>query len=127
MANRVIQAVAGAGKTYYITHNLHKNKRYIFLTFTHGNVKNIETKLNQNSDKPVDTYIQVMTFSKFIIDWFLKPFIPSIFPKLTNFTGDFTTKEPVNDARLPTYQKKDTARHYLTSDGLMFLERISKT
>lgn len=38
--NKVIQAVAGSGKTYYGTHELIKDKRCLYLTFTNGNVKN---------------------------------------------------------------------------------------
>lgn len=35
MAKKVILAVAGAGKTYHICHNLDENKRNLILAFTH--------------------------------------------------------------------------------------------
>ena len=45
MAKRVILAVAGAGKTYYICHEIDPTKRNLILAFTHENIYNIQKEL----------------------------------------------------------------------------------
>ena len=45
MAKRVILAVAGAGKTYYICHEIDPTKRNLILAFTHENIHNIQKEL----------------------------------------------------------------------------------
>lgn len=42
MAKRVILAVAGAGKTYHICHEIDPAKRNLILAFTHENIYNIQ-------------------------------------------------------------------------------------
>lgn len=41
MAKRVILAVAGAGKTYHICHEIDPTKRNLILAFTHENIHNL--------------------------------------------------------------------------------------
>lgn len=41
MDKRVILAVAGAGKTYHICHDLNPNNRNLIIAYTNQNVKNI--------------------------------------------------------------------------------------
>lgn len=45
MAKRVILAVAGAGKTYHICHEIDPAKRNLILAFTHENIYNIQKEL----------------------------------------------------------------------------------
>lgn len=45
MAKRVILAVAGAGKTYHICHEIDPTKRNLILAFTHENIYNIQKEL----------------------------------------------------------------------------------
>ena len=45
MAKTVILAVAGAGKTYHICHNIDPAKRNLILAFTHENINNIQKEL----------------------------------------------------------------------------------
>ena len=45
MAKRVILAVAGAGKTYHICHEIQPKKRNLIVAFTHANIKNIQNEL----------------------------------------------------------------------------------
>ena len=47
MAGKIVLAVAGAGKTYYICNNLDENKRNLILAFTHENIHNIYDNLNK--------------------------------------------------------------------------------
>ena len=39
MAKRVMLAVAGAGKTYHICHEIQPDKRNLIVAFTHANIK----------------------------------------------------------------------------------------
>jgi len=124
MVNKVIQAVAGAGKTYKITHELDSNKRYLFLTFTNGNVRNLENGLLESMANPTNYYVS--TFSKFLIDWVINPFKPMLLPSKVREYKGFTNFQPVNDARLPRYYTHDNAYHYIDKSKSLFLSRISE-
>lgn len=130
MVSRIIQAVAGAGKTYAITHDmLDSSKKYLFITFTNGNAKNIREGLT-DFGFPIDQY-QVMTFSKFVIDWLVKPFLPIMKPCLVmGFSGGFTTQEPqpssINGRHNPAYIKNNEVGHYLDTKGNFYLTRLSE-
>lgn len=129
MVSRIIQAVAGAGKTYAITHDmLDLSKKYLFITFTNGNAKNIRDGLT-DFGFPIDQY-QVMTFSKFVIDWLVKPFLPIMEPGLVmGFSGGFTTQDPQpaykNGGYNRAYIKKTEVGHYLDMNGNFYLTRLS--
>lgn len=124
MVNKVIQAVAGAGKTYKITHELDSHKRYLFLTFTNGNVRNLEEGLLDSMANP--TNYTVSTFSKFLIDWVINPFKPMLTPdRVCEYKG-FTNFQPFNDARRPGYYAQDNAYHYIDKSKNLFLSRISE-
>ncbi|WP_165767493.1 UvrD-helicase domain-containing protein [Tetzosporium hominis] len=73
---RVILATAGSGKTYHIANSLHLNQRNLILTFTNQNVKNIEEELKKRVKDGVSK-TTVMTFSKFLYRWLIRPFEPN--------------------------------------------------
>lgn len=73
---RVILATAGSGKTYHIANSLNLNQRNLILTFTNQNVKNIEEELKKRVKDGVSK-ITVMTFSKFLYRWLIRPFEPN--------------------------------------------------
>lgn len=73
---RVILATAGSGKTYHIANSLHLNQRNLILTFTNQNVKNIEEELKKRVKDDVSK-TTVMTFSKFLYRWLIRPFEPN--------------------------------------------------
>lgn len=123
MVVRVIQAVAGAGKTYHITHNIGNDERCLYLTFTNGNVVNLQKELFC-SEKTADQYI-VSTFSKFMIDWCIRPFYNHLLPTLSSFKG-FSTIEPVSDSRKQGYVKKQFPGHYQDNVGKLYLNRLSE-
>lgn len=123
MVTKIIQAVAGAGKTYHVTHELINQSRCLYVTFTNGNVQNIKKEL-ADSGKNTETY-SVMTFSKFIIDWFIYPFQNNLCPIYGQFKG-FTKEKPISDARLPGYKNKDEIGHYITTFGNLYLSRLSE-
>ncbi|WP_270319500.1 AAA family ATPase [Weissella cibaria] len=103
--HKVIQAVAGAGKTYAITHNLDSDKRYLFLTYTNGNVSNLQRGL-VDSHADANKYI-VSTFPKFIIDWVINPFKPVLVPEGVDAYIGFSSYPPVDDSREPGYYTQD--------------------
>ncbi len=128
MVHKIIQAVAGAGKTYHITNDLDSMKRYLFLTYTNGNVENIRKGLIDS--KQTLEKCSVSTFSKFLIDWCLKPFISKMVPSgISRYKGEFTTALPpkvfINKKYNPKYFKQDNYRHYLDKYNRMYLSRMS--
>ncbi|MCV3739872.1 AAA family ATPase [Lentilactobacillus hilgardii] len=123
MVAKIIQAVAGAGKTYHITHNLGNNKRCLYLTYTNGNVMNLKRELYLSEKNP-SQYL-VSTFSKFVIDWFVRPFLDLLKPGRFSFRG-FSTVKPTSDSRMPGYVKKGEVGHYIDEHGRLYLNRISE-
>lgn len=129
MVHRIIQAVAGSGKTYHITHDIDPTKRYLFVTFTNGNVDNIRNELIDS--KQILNHYSVSTFSKFLIDWCLKPFVSKMIPVgISQHNGEFTEISPP-EARddsgnyNPKYFTQDNYKHYLDKYNRMYLNRIS--
>lgn len=125
MVTRIIQAVAGAGKTRHITHDLNNCKRYLLITYTNANTNNIKKELLSSSLSP-DQYI-VATFSKFLIDWFINPYLSSLKPHLPVIKG-FTTAVPSyysKDNPYNNYIRRDNVNHYVVKNNL-YLDRISE-
>ncbi|MBD5833945.1 UvrD-helicase domain-containing protein [Weissella confusa] len=120
---KVIQAVAGAGKTYAITHNLDSDKRYLFLTYTNGNVGNLQRGLI-DSHADTNKYL-VSTFPKFIIDWVINPFKPVLVPEGVGTYIGFSSYPPATDPRKPGYYTQDKVRHYLDKWKYLYLSRLS--
>ena len=77
MAKKVILAVAGAGKTYYICHKIDPNKRNLILAFTHENIYNIQKELC-DAHGGVPKLTMVSTFDSFVYHNFVLPYEPSI-------------------------------------------------
>ncbi|MHA8111418.1 AAA family ATPase [Lactobacillaceae bacterium Melli_B4] len=123
MVNKIIQAVAGAGKTYHITHDVDPNKRYLFVTYTNGNVKNIKKEL-QSSSLSFDKYL-VCTFHKFIGDWMMKPFFLNLKPKFDKFMG-FVPLDDDLPKYHPNYISKDKIGHYINYNNKFYLNRLSE-
>lgn len=65
MAKRVILAVAGAGKTYHICHEIDPQKRNLILAFTHENIHNIQKEL-YDAYKCMPELTTVATFDSFV-------------------------------------------------------------
>lgn len=125
MVTRIIQALAGAWKTRHITHDLNKCKRYLLITYTNANTNNIKKELLSSSLSP-DQYI-VATFSKFLIDWFINPYLSSLKPHLPVIKG-FTTAVPSyysKDNPYNNYIRRDNVGHYVVKNNL-YLDRISE-
>lgn len=75
--NKMYLAVAGAGKTYQICHNLDKEKRNLILSYTNENILNIKKELiNQFSEIPSKTIVQ--TYDSFLLEYFIWPYYKMI-------------------------------------------------
>ena len=77
MAKRVILAVAGAGKTYHICHEIDPTKRNLILAFTHENIHNIQKELC-DAHGCVPELTTVSTFDSFVYHQMILPYEPSI-------------------------------------------------
>ena len=77
MAKRVILAVAGAGKTYHICHEIDPTKRNLILAFTHENIYNIQKELC-DAHGCVPELTTVSTFDSFVYHQLVLPYEPSI-------------------------------------------------
>ena len=132
MAKRVILAVAGAGKTYYICHNIKKDKKNLILAYTHENIKNIRKELI-NAFGCIPELTTVITFDAFVYRYLILPYEPSIlrFFQKNNFkTKGITVKEPesqtIDNRPNPKYKRKSEIGHYITSNGLYYCANLSE-
>jgi len=137
MAKRVVLAVAGAGKTYYICRNVDTTKKNLILAYTHENVKNIHRELIEaHGNVPLLT--SVMTFDSFVYRFLVSPYIPTIascFNRGAFEMKGITIVEPPAPSILmdngtrrtnPSYAKVDKIEHYFNRSGQVYNEYTSK-
>jgi len=135
MAGKIVLAVAGAGKTYYICNNLDENKRNLILAFTHENIHNIYDNLNKiYGCIPHNTII--CTFDSFVYNQIILPFESYIIGKfnISNFQSKgvtLSTPPPrtikKNNKQVPNfnYKKKEDFSHY-NKDGYYYCDTLSE-
>lgn len=137
MAKRVILAVAGAGKTYHICHEIDPTKRNLILAFTHENIYNIQKELC-DAHECVPELTTVSTFDSFVYHQLVLPYEPSIAehfgcPKFVS-RGICTVEPPPqiiknskgNPVPNPLYKKKDRLAHYVTTRGQYYCATLSE-
>lgn len=137
MAKRVILAVAGAGKTYYICHKIDPNKRNLILAFTHENIHNIQKELcDAYGSIPEQT--TVSTFDSFVYHQLILPYEPSIaeYFGCPHFVsrGICTIDPPSrsvpgkNGKKIPNprYTTKDCLLHYITTKRQYYCATLSE-
>lgn len=137
MAKRVILAVAGAGKTYHICHEIDPTKRNLILAFTHENIHNIQKELC-DAHGCVPELTTVSTFDSFVYHQLVLPYEPSIAehfgcPKFVS-RGICTIDPPPqtikntkgNPVANPLYKKKDRLAHYVTMRGQYYCATLSE-
>lgn len=136
MAKQVILAVAGAGKTYHICHEINPEKRNLILAFTHENIHNIQQELTGAFTK-IPELTTVETFDAFVYHSLILPYEPSIgeFFGCPSFRSNgITTIEPPQKCRIingkplnnNAYINKDKLGHYVSKNGLYYCERLSE-
>lgn len=137
MAKRVILAVAGAGKTYHICHEIDPTKRNLILAFTHENIHNIQKELC-DAHGCVPELTTVSTFDSFVYHQLILPYEPSIAehfgcPKFVS-RGICTIDPPPKTIKNkkgkpvanPLYKKKDRLAHYVTMRGQYYCATMSE-
>lgn len=137
MAKRVILAVAGAGKTYHICHEIDPTKRNLILAFTHENIHNIQKELC-DAHGCVPELTTVSTFDSFVYHQLVLPYEPSIAehfgcPKFVS-RGICTIDPPPQTIKNtkgkpvanPLYKKKDRLAHYVTMRGQYYCATLSE-
>lgn len=137
MAKKVILAVAGAGKTYHICHEIDPTKRNLILAFTHENIHNIQNELC-NAHGCIPELTAVSTFDSFVYHQLVLPYEPNIAAHFgcPNFvshgicTIDPPTQRKKNtngeSVANPLYKKKDKLAHYVTTKGQYYCATLSE-
>jgi len=137
MAKRVILAVAGAGKTYYICHKIDPTKRNLILAFTHENIHNIQKELC-DAHGCVPELTTVSTFDAFVYHQMILPYEPSIAEHFSCSGFDsrgICTIDPPPMRILgrygqmisnPHYFKKDRLEHYVTKGHQYYCATLSE-
>ena len=137
MAKKVILAVAGAGKTYYICHKIDPAKRNLILAFTHENIHNIQKELC-DAHGCVPELTMVTTFDSFVYHQLILPYEPSIAehfacPRFSS-CGICMTDPPSKTKKNaegksvanPHYRKKDSLTHYVTMNWQYYCATLSE-
>ena len=137
MAKRIILAVAGAGKTYHICHEINANERNLILAFTHENIHNIQKELCDEYGT-VPELTTVSTFHKFVYHQLILPYEPSIAQCFN--CNDFVSRgismvDPppktikTSNGRAianPQYKNKTLLRHYVTDKNQYYCSNLSE-
>ncbi len=137
MAKKVILAVAGAGKTYHICHEIDQDKRNLILAFSHENIHNIQKELC-DAYSCVPELTTVSTFDSFVYHQLILPYEPSIAehfgcPNLVS-RGISTVDPPPKTIKNgngrsianPFYKRKELLAHYVTMKGQYYCATLSE-
>jgi len=137
MAKQVILAVAGAGKTYYISRKIDPAKKNLILAYTHENVKNIHRELI-DAHGNIPHLTTVMTFDSFVYRLIICPYIPTIANCFSRsdfeHRGITLAKPPAQKIKKsdgsyrhnPICPKVSELEHYFTRKGQLYNEYATK-
>lgn len=135
MGKRVILAVAGSGKTYYICHQLDPMKKNLILAFTHANIYNITAEIIRRFGK-IPEKTSIRTFHSFVYQFLLKPYEFTVFDvygaKYINTCG-VSLKQPPERAEEyngywrsnPYYHPVSDIHHFMTQDNQYYCDLMT--
>ena len=137
MANQVILAVAGSGKTYHICHSVNMQEKNLILAFTHENLRNIRRELIDANGGRFPELTNVMTFDSFLYGYIVQPYEPSILSHFnrSDFKSEGITMSPPPQIQIkrngrsfpnPHYFKKGTFGHYISPKGFYYCETLAE-
>ena len=120
---KIILAVAGAGKTYHICNHIDPSRKSLILTYTNGNIKNIQRELIKTYGE-IPSLVTVQTFDSFVYNKVIHPYEPLIFEnfkEIPSKTYGVTLQPPpasslgkgVHRRSNPYYFKKESIWHYI--------------
>lgn len=133
----IILAVAGAGKTYHICNHIDPSRKSLILTYTNGNIKNIQKELIRTYGE-IPRLITVQTFDSFVYNKVIHPYEPLIFknfPEIPSKTYGVTLQPPPQPSLLegvyrrinPFYFKKEHIWHYIEPNSRRYyLQNMSE-
>lgn len=131
MDKKLVLAVAGSGKTYYICQMLVEDEKNLILAFTHENIKNIRNEIIKRFGYiPEKTCI--LTFSAFLYRYILFPYVFSItkfFNSNKHILGVETSASPkpwINGRYNSKYIKKEYIEHYISKDNKFYCDLMSE-
>ena len=125
MDKRIVFAVAGSGKTYYIANHFDINKSVLLLSFTNANVENIRKEVRDRFNGIVPLNVEIMTFDSFVYNHLIRPLeVVSKFNDIVS-TGVELNK-PETDTTSRKYIKKESKYHYITHANKFYNLRMSK-
>ena len=113
MDKRVILAVAGSGKTTYITNQLDLSKRALLVTYTRNNTRNLKDMIVEKFGY-YPSNITIFTYFNFLYSFCFKPFLHDSF-RAKGITYD----------QCPIYYAKGRAR-YINHFQQLYSNRIAK-
>ena len=117
MANVLMLAVAGAGKTTHLVNSLNENERFLIVTYTTNNVENIRRKIIRRFSY-FPSNITLMSYYVFLYNICFLPY-----SKYELKPTGISWKQPGPEIR---YLKSDNPFFYRTRDGLLYHNRIAK-
>lgn len=126
MDKRIVLALAGAGKTYYITHDFEEDERVYMISFTNRNVENIHRAVRNRFAGKVPKNVIITTFDAFVYNQLLKPVEDLLRPQKIILNGVEVIKAPITDSRKPNYKNINTEAHYVTREKRIYVNRMSK-
>jgi DNA helicase II / ATP-dependent DNA helicase PcrA len=114
---RIIFAVAGSGKTTYIVDSLNEEDRFLVLTYTLNNLKNISDSIKSRFGYFPDN-IEIFTYFKFLYSFCFAPFL-SYELDAKGLYWDFP---PTSTLKL----RRSNPSFYQTRDGRLYHNRLAK-
>lgn len=138
MAKKLILAVAGAGKTYYISRSIDPLKKNLILSFTHENIKNIRNELIDRFSGSVPENTLIMTFHAFLYRMLIRPYEFTIFDRFKapySKTNGVTMKKPLKSYKFLSSNKKEynkgyhrisSIKHYLDANNSYYCSLMAE-
>ncbi len=120
MDKRIIQAVAGSGKTTYILEQLSTEKRSLIITYTNDNYRNLESGIRAKFNGCVPPNITLLTYFTFLNSFCYKPYLGYKW----RTRGFYYDQPPVWTSRKK--QDGSVRAHYVSVGNLLFHNRAAK-
>jgi DNA helicase-2/ATP-dependent DNA helicase PcrA len=117
MDKRLILAVAGSGKTTYLINQLDLEKRFLLVTYTDNNEQHLRLSIIKKFGYEPNN-ITVLTYYQFLIRICYRPYLKDEIQ-----AKSIMWKQP---PRHTMHFKRDDVRFYLSSDKLLYHNRIAK-
>lgn len=115
MDKTVIFAVAGSGKTTHIVNSLSADKRYLIVTYTISNYKNLMRKIAEQNGGSWPTNVTLMTYFQFLFRFCYKPFL----------ADKIRARGIIYEQNSDRYATQRDRCYYLSKSGYFYSNRLS--